>query len=94
MSFDLTTILVGAALLFAAFVKGTSGMGFPLIATPMVALLLDIRVAITVLLIPNIVIDVASAFRDGFPVGVLGRFGWFFLATVIGVFLARNGRAG
>lgn len=87
MSFDLTTILVGAALLFAAFVKGTSGMGFPLIATPMVALLLDIRVAITILLIPNIVMDVAQVFRGGFPAAVLRRFAWFFVLTIAGVFL-------
>jgi uncharacterized membrane protein YfcA len=87
MSFDLTTILVGAALLFAAFVKGTSGMGFPLIATPTVALLLDIRIAITILILPNIVMDLAQVFRGGFPVAVLRRFGWFFLLTVIGVFL-------
>ena len=86
MSFDLTYVLVGVALLFAAFVKGASGMGFPLIATPTVALLLDIRIAITILLLPNIVMDVAQVFRDGFPFVVLRRFGWFFLATVIGVF--------
>ncbi len=87
MSLDPTTILVGVALLLAAYVKGTTGLGFPLIATPMVALLLDIRTAITILIIPNIVMDVAQVFRDGFPVAVLRRFVWFFLATVIGVFL-------
>ena len=74
MSFDLTYILVGVALLFAAFVKGASGMGFPLIATPTVALLLDIRVAITILIIPNIVMDVTQVFRGGFPFDVLRRF--------------------
>jgi len=87
MSFDLTTVLVGVALLFAAFVKGTSGMGFPLIATPMVTLLLDIRVAITILIIPNIVMDITQIFRGGFPYAAFRRFGWFFLLTVIGVFV-------
>jgi uncharacterized protein len=87
MGFDPIQIFVGVALLCAAFVKGASGMGFPLIATPTVALLLDIRIAITILLIPNIVMDVAQVFRDGFPFAVLRRFGWFFVATVIGVFL-------
>jgi uncharacterized membrane protein YfcA len=87
MNFESTLILVGIALLFAAFVKGASGMGFPLIATPTVALLLDIRIAITILLIPNIVMDIAQVFRDGFPIAILRRFGWFFVATVIGVFL-------
>ena len=76
MDFDPTLILVGIALLFAAFVKGASGLGFPLIATPTVALLLDIRTAITILLIPNIVMDVAQVFRDGFPFAVLRRFAW------------------
>lgn len=87
MTLDPTQILVAVALLFAAFVKGASGMGFPLIATPTVALLLDIRIAITILLIPNIVMDVAQVFRGGFPFYVLRRFAWFFLATVLGVFL-------
>jgi hypothetical protein len=87
MSFDLTYILVGVALLFAAFVKGASGIGFPLIATPTVALLLDIRVAITILIIPNIVMDVTQVFRGGFPFEVFRRFTGFFLLTTIGVFL-------
>src|SRR5215470_16923164 len=87
MSLDLTHVLVAVALLFAAFVKGTTGFGFPLIATPMVALLLDIRIAITILIIPNIVMDITQIFRGGFPFAVLRRFGWFFLTTIIGVFL-------
>jgi len=87
MALDPTTIIVGVALLFAAFVKGTTGMGFPLIATPTVALLLDIRIAITILLLPNIVMDLTQVFRGGFPVTVLRRFAWFLVATIIGVFL-------
>jgi uncharacterized protein len=87
MPFDLTYALVSLALLFAGFVKGASGMGFPLIATPTVALLLDIRIAITILIIPNIIMDVAQIFRGGFPFAVLRRFAWFFALTVVGVFL-------
>lgn len=87
MAFDLTTVLVAVALLFAAFVKGTTGMGFPLIATPTVALLLDIRVAITILIIPNLVMDIAQVFRGGFPYAVVRRFGSMLALTVIGVFL-------
>jgi uncharacterized membrane protein YfcA len=87
MSVDLTHLLVAIALLFAAYVKGASGMGFPLIATPTVALLLDIRIAITILIIPNIVMDITQVLRGGFPVTVLRRFGWFCIATIVGVFL-------
>lgn len=87
MAFDLTHILVGVALLFAAFVKGATGLGFPLIATPTVALLLDIRIAITILILPNLLMDVTQVFRDGFPYSVLQRFKSMIGLTIIGVFL-------
>ena len=72
MALDLTHILVGIALLLAAFVKGATGLGFPLIATPMVALLLDIRIAVTILILPNLLMDITQVFRDGFPYPILG----------------------
>lgn len=87
MSFDLTYVLVGVALLFAAFVKGATGLGFPLIATPAVALLLDIRIAVTILILPNLLMDVTQVFRDGFPYAVLRRFKSMVGLTIIGVFL-------
>lgn len=87
MPFDHTTILVAASLLLAAYVKGTTGLGFPLIATPTVALLLDIRTAITILIIPNIVMDMAQIFRGSFSRVIVRRFTWFLLMTILGVFL-------
>lgn len=87
MSFDSTTILVAGSLLLAAYVKGTTGMGFPLIATPMVALLLDIRIAITILIIPNIVMDAAQIFRGSFSPSLFRRFFWLLVLTIAGVFL-------
>jgi uncharacterized membrane protein YfcA len=84
---DPAILFVGLSLLAAGFVKGATGLGFPLIATPTVALLLDIRIAITILIIPNIVMDLAQVFRRGFPYAVLRRFGWFLILTVAGVFL-------
>ena len=87
MVFDLTHVLVGAALLLAAFVKGATGLGFPLIATPTIALLLDIRTAVTVLILPNLFMDSAQVIRDGFPYDVFRRFSSLILPTIIGVFL-------
>ena len=87
MSLDLTTIVVAGSLLLAAYVKGTTGMGFPLIATPMVALLLDIRTAIIILIIPNIVMDITQVFRGSFAPAIFRRFNWLLLLTVFGVFL-------
>lgn len=87
MTLDPTHILVGVALLFAAFVKGATGLGFPLIATPTVALLLDIRIAVTILILPNLLMDVTQVFRDGFPHAVLKRFKSMVGLTIVGVFL-------
>ena len=87
MPLDATTFWVGVSLLIAAFVKGTTGLGFPMIATPTVALLLDIRTAVTILLIPNIVMDITQALRGSFPTAVLRRFAWLILLTIVGVFL-------
>jgi uncharacterized membrane protein YfcA len=87
MALDLTHILVGVALLLAAFVKGATGLGFPLIATPMVALLLDIRIAVTILILPNLLMDITQVFRDGFPYAILQRFKSMIGLTIIGVFI-------
>ena len=87
MPFDTTTIAVGAALLLAAFVKGTSGMGFPMIATPMVALILDIRTAVVILIIPNLIMDATQIFRGRLSTEIFRRFKWLLLWTVAGVFL-------
>lgn len=84
---DQTTLLVAVSLLIAAYIKGTTGMGFPLIATPMVTLLLDIRTAITILIIPNIVMDVAQSLRGSIPAAIFRRFAGMFLLIVLGVFL-------
>ncbi|HEX9445916.1 MAG TPA: sulfite exporter TauE/SafE family protein [Candidatus Binatia bacterium] len=86
MPLDPTTIAVGAALLLAAFVKGTSGMGFPMIATPMVALLLDIQTAIVILIIPNLLMDATQIFRGRLSTEIFRRFKWLLVWTVVGVF--------
>ena len=87
MNLDPITLLVPLALLFASFVKGATGMGFPVIATPTLALLLDIRIAVTILIIPNLVMDAAQVTRGGFPFAVFRRFSGLVSLAVIGVFL-------
>ena len=87
MAFDLTYLVVGIALLLAAFVKGVTGLGFPLIATPTVALLLDIRTAVTVLILPNLFMDSAQVIRAGLPYEIFRRFKALIAPTIVGVFL-------
>lgn len=64
---DLTWLAVAGALLVASFVKGTTGMGFPLIATPMVAMVVDLRTTYALLLLPNILMDTIQIVRGEHP---------------------------
>ena len=54
--------VVGAITLFAGVAHGISGFGFPLISTPMVALVSDVRTAVLVTLFPNMLVNLLSAF--------------------------------
>jgi uncharacterized protein len=87
ISFDLTSVLIGVSLLIAAFIKGATGLGFPLIATPAIALLLDLRTAVTVLILPNLCMDSAQVIRDGLPYDIFRRFSSVIAPTIVGVFL-------
>ncbi len=45
------------AVLLASYIKGVIGFGFPTISTPILALFVDLRVAIVILILPNLVMD-------------------------------------
>jgi uncharacterized membrane protein YfcA len=53
-------LFVLAVLLLSAFVHGAFGFGFPMVATPLLALMMDLRAAILLTLIPTIFINLAS----------------------------------
>src|SRR5438093_101753 len=83
------TLTLGAAVvLLAAFVKGAIGFGFPTLATPLLSLFLDVKVAVVVLILPNIVMDGIQFVRRGAPRATMRRFAvllaWGALGTVIG----------
>jgi len=78
---------VAGAFLLASYIKGTTGMGFPLIATPMVAMLVDIRATYALLLLPNILMDVFQVARGELPWHLWRRLAPLFATTVVGVFL-------
>lgn len=84
---QITWLAVASAFLVASYVKGTTGMGFPLIATPMVALLVDVRTTYALLLMPNILMDVVQIVRGEFPWELWRRLAPLFGTTVVGVFL-------
>jgi hypothetical protein len=74
------TALVGAlAVLVAAFVKGAIAFGFPTVATPLLALVVDVKTAVAVLILPNLVMDALQSARRGSLLGTARR-----LATLLG----------
>lgn len=85
------SVLVALAVAAAAFVKGAIGFGFPTLGTPLLTLLVDVKTAFLVLIVPNIVMDGIQFVRAGatratvrrmLPIVVLGAAG-----TVVGTHL-------
>ncbi len=57
--------LLALAVAVAAFVKGAIGFGFPTLGTPLLALIVDVKTAFLVLIVPNIVMDGVQFLRGG-----------------------------
>ena len=76
-----------AAVLLAALVKGAISFGFPPLATPLLALVMDVKSAIAVLIIPNIVMDAAQLVRLGDFGGVARRMAVLLVFGAIGTVL-------
>ncbi|MEP7189815.1 MAG: sulfite exporter TauE/SafE family protein [Roseiflexaceae bacterium] len=81
-------VLLIAILVLAALAHGTLGFGFPVISTPMVALMTDVQTAVLVTLFPNLAVNLISTIRGGdwresiaryWPVAI-----YVLLGTVIG----------
>jgi hypothetical protein len=52
-------------MIVAGFSHGTMGFGFPLISTPMIALMTDIQTAVLASLFPNLAVNLVSTLRGG-----------------------------
>jgi uncharacterized membrane protein YfcA len=61
----MSLLAAALAILAAAFVKGAVAFGFPLVATPLLALALGVKTAVAVSIIPNIVMDSVQLARRG-----------------------------
>jgi hypothetical protein len=71
---------MAAVVLAAAFVKGAIGFGFPALGTPLLSLVVDVKTAVVVLILPNIVMDGVQFARRGTPLATVRRF-WLLLAA-------------
>src|ERR1700730_10800972 len=59
--------MMAAVVLVAAFIKGAIGFGFPSLATPLLSLVVDVKTAVVLLILPNIVMDGIQFARRGAP---------------------------
>jgi uncharacterized protein len=85
------TIVVGTlAVLVAAFVKGAIAFGFPTIATPLFALVVDVRTAVAVLILPNLAMDVVQSLRRPGLLPVLRRHALLYVTGIAGTFLGTH----
>ena len=65
---------IAAVMLLAGLVQGAIGLGFPTLATPLIALATDIRTAVIIVLLPCLATVVTSAVRSGYFRQALAEF--------------------
>ena len=61
-------------MLFAGLIHGTLGLGFPMVATPMLATMTDVRSAILVTLLPTMAVNIASIVNNRQSLAATRRF--------------------
>jgi len=75
-------------MVIAGFAHGTMGFGFPLISTPVVAMMTDLQTAVLASLFPNLAVNVVSIVRGGRWRASIARFWpvavYVLIGTVIG----------
>jgi uncharacterized membrane protein YfcA len=79
--------VMAAVVLAAAFIKGAIGFGFPSLATPLLSLFVNVKTAVVVLILPNIVMDGIQFVRRGTPLAIARRFGFLLAAGAVGMVL-------
>jgi uncharacterized membrane protein YfcA len=67
---------IAVVMLVSGFAHGVIGFGFPIIATPLLALVLDLKTAVLVILVPTVVLASINSVRGGRLRESIGRF-WF-----------------
>lgn len=83
-------ILVSAILGLAGFIHGVFGIGFPMIATPLLAMFMDIQSAVIITLFPTIAVNALSIYQGGGWGDSIGRFWPLALFAFVGSVAGAN----
>lgn len=78
-------------MLFAGLVHGTLGLGFPMVATPMLAVFFDVRSAILITLLPTVAVNIASLWNSRRSLTSVKRFlpltGFVLFGSIVGAYI-------
>lgn len=86
----LVLVLLVATMLFSGLAHGALGLGFPLMATPLLSLLTDVRSAILITLLPTISVNIISLLKGGRWRDSIGRFWPMVIYVAAGSWLGTN----
>ena len=79
-----TLAWIAGVMLLSGFIHGVIGLGFPIVATPLLTLVLDLKTAILVSVVPTFVLTLINAFRGGRLRESVGRFWYLPLCLAVG----------
>jgi uncharacterized membrane protein YfcA len=77
-------LAVVAVMLFAGLVHGTLGLGFPMVATPILATMMDVRSAILITLLPTMAVNIVSIAKSESTFETARQFAPLVLFTLLG----------
>lgn len=75
---------VALVIAIAGWIQGALGLGFPMIATPLIAAATNMQLAVVMVLIPCIATIVVSILRSPGFAGILRRFWWISVVALLG----------
>jgi len=83
--FDVWLIVVAIpVIMFAGWIHGALGLGFPLIATPLIAVFVDVKAAILITLLPTAAVNVASVMTAQNVSAAVGKYRLLMFASFLG----------
>ena len=77
-------IIFSIILFFSSLVHGSIGFGFPMIATPLLAMVTDIKTAIVYIAIPTLLINLISIYSEGNFLQAVKRFYPLAITAMVG----------
>ena len=81
-----TVLLVVAAFAIGGFVKGAIGMGLPVVVLTLLVMIMPLKAAMAIFLIPGVASNFWQATNGPFLPGLLRRLWPYLLASVLGIF--------